>query len=65
MYIHYNAGAGNKEVTLKNHGNKSRNGLAILHGNLIGIIMQVVTTYVHYSAGADELAIMRGNRFSS
>ena len=34
MYIHvhaYNAGAGYKEVTLKNHGN---NGLAILHGNL-------------------------------
>ena len=27
----YNAGAGYKEVTLKNHGN---NGLAILHGNL-------------------------------
>ena len=34
MYIHYNAGAGFKEVPLKNHGNKSRNGLAILHGNL-------------------------------
>ena len=32
MYIiHYNAGAGYKEVTLKNHGN---NGLAILHGNM-------------------------------
>ena len=29
--ILYNAGAGYKEVTLKNHGN---NGLAILHGNL-------------------------------
>ena len=31
MYIHYNAGAGYKEVTLKNYGN---NGLAILHGNM-------------------------------
>ena len=31
LYIHYNAGAGYKEVTLKNHGN---NGLAILHGNM-------------------------------
>ena len=31
MYIHYNAGAGYIEVTLKNHGN---NGLAILHGNM-------------------------------
>ena len=31
MNVHYNAGAGYKEVTLKNHGN---NGLAILHGNL-------------------------------
>ena len=31
MYIHYNAGAGYKEVTLKNHTN---NGLVILHGNL-------------------------------
>ena len=32
MYITMrNAGAGYKEVTLKNHGN---NGLAILHGNM-------------------------------
>ena len=26
--------------------------------------MQVITTYIHYSAGADEHAIMHGNRFS-
>ena len=24
--------------------------------------MQVIPTYIHYSAGADELAIMHGNR---
>ena len=28
------------------------------------IIMQVITTYIHYSAGADELASIHGNRFS-
>ena len=69
----YNAGAGYKEVTLKTHGN---NGLAILHGNmkytlsvLMRIapkifIMEVITTYIHYSAGAVEVAIMHGNKSS-
>ena len=81
MYMYYNAGAGYKEVTLKNHGN---NGLAIcmeasfflgsiLNGNffvnpfssdaygmyVIGPVLPAqLHTYVHYSAGADELAIM-------
>ena len=29
------------------------------------IIMQVITTYIHYSAGADELANLHENRFLS
>ena len=56
-----NAGAGYKEVTLKNHGN---NGLAILHGNLSSYIGSIPNNNffvnpfssdayrtIHYNAG--------------
>ena len=53
--IHYNAGAGYKEATLKKHGN---NGLAILHWTFffVGSITQYGSTvYIGMAMGGSAL----------